>query len=244
MKADAKTANRSKVWSRFSQPLTSYDFIRTAAIKFIIVVCIGSFFRCAPLASDLQSARLVGKKAVEITPGYSSVQFAKEEKSNGEKDTKESSVKLTGLQVAYGLSDKTDLRLRIEHIQFRGVTTDVFSIGPKMSLVKDRVALYLPIWFVNFTPAQFQPTLLLTFPVLKNRVEFNPSVKNIISVGGYDPNSSFLFACNLGFGISTNLSKWAIRPEYSLVYDVKEKCQYRSFSIGLSLNISLLTKKK
>ncbi|MDZ4716472.1 MAG: hypothetical protein SH819_13495 [Cytophagales bacterium] len=218
----------------------SATVISQVAVKCMLIAVTASTFRCAPLSSDLQSARLVGKKGIEITPGYSSVQFTEEKKQVAEKQPQESTGKLIGLQVAYGLSDKVDIRVRAEHFEYRNFSTNVFSIGPKISLVKDRVALYLPVWFVDFKPAQCQPTLLLTFPVLKNRIEFNPSVKNIISLGGYDPNCSFLFAFNTGLGISTDLSKWALRPEYSLVYDVKQSAQYRSFSIGLSLNLSLL----
>ncbi len=213
-----------------------------ATIRIFAVAIIASQFSCAPLSSDLQSARLVGKKRIEITPGYSSVQFAEKEAQTGEKKPQESSGKLIGLQVAYGLSDKVDIRLRAEHFQFREFSANVFSIGPKVSLVKDRVALYLPVWFVDFKPVQLQPTLLLTFPIIKNKIEFNPSVKSILSVGGYDAGTGLMIAVNGGLGISTDLSKWAIRPEYSLVKDISKGSLYRSFSIGLSLNLSLLSK--
>lgn len=52
-----------------------------------------------------------------------------------------------------------------------------------------------------------------------------------------------MVAVNGGLGISTDLSKWAIRPEYSLVQDISKGSMYRSFSIGLSLNLSLLSKR-
>ncbi len=211
-------------------------------IRLLAVAIIGSQFSCAPLSSDLQSARLVGKKRIEITPGYSTVQFA-EEKKVDEKQSQETSGKLIGFQVAYGVSNKVDIRVRVEHFQFRDFSAQVFSIGPKVSLVKDRVALYLPVWFVDFKPAQLQPTILLTFPIIKNKIEFNPSVKSIVSVGGYDPTTGFMVAVNGGLGISTDLSKWAIRPEYSLVQDVSKGTQFRSFSIGLSMNLSLLSKR-
>ncbi len=212
-------------------------------IRLLAVAIIGSQFSCAPLSSDLQSARLVGKRRIEITPGYSTVQFAEEKKQVDEKQSQETSGKLIGLQVAYGLSNKVDIRVRVEHFQFRDFTANVFSIGPKVRLVKDRVALYLPVWFVDFKPAQLQPTILLTFPIIKNKIEFNPSVKSIVSVGGYDPTTGIMVAINGGLGISTDLSKWAIRPEYSLVRDISKGSQYRSFSIGLSLNLSLLSKR-
>lgn len=244
MKArEKKVKFLSALIQRLSAKSSAVNFIKRVAARCLVIATIGSSFSCAPFSSDLQSARVVGKKGIEITPEYSSIQFAEEKKQVEEKGSQESKGRLIGLQVAYGMSKKVDLRVRVEHFEFRDFSAYVFSVGPKFSLVKDRVALYLPVWFVEFKPAQIQPTLLLTFPVVKNKVEFNPSVKNIISVGGYDPNSTFLVAFNAGLGISTDLSKWALRPEYSLVYNVKESCQYRSISIGLSLNMSLLFKK-
>ncbi len=170
-------------------------------IRFLAVAIIGSQFSCAPLSSDLQSARLVGKRRIEITPGYSTAQFAEEKKPADEKRSQETSGKLIGVQVAYGLSNKVDIRVRVEHFQFREFSANVFSIGPKVSLVKDRVALYLPVWFVDFKPAQLQPTLLVTFPIIKNKIEFNPSVKGIFSVGGYDPSRDSWLPSMAGWGL-------------------------------------------
>lgn len=206
----------------------------------LLVTTIGSFIRCAPLASEMQSARLVGKNQVEITPGYSSVQFAEEEPRTREEVVKQSTGEVMGIQVAYGISDKVDFRARVEQITFRNVTTTVFAIGPKFSLIRNRVALYAPLWFVDFKPTQWQPCVLFTLPIVRNKVEFNPSIKSILSVGGYDPNNGFMVAANTGLAMSTNLRKWALRPEFSMVYDVKKSCYYRSFSIGLSIHLSAL----
>lgn len=216
------------------------NVLARALINVLLAATIGSFIRCAPLASEMQSARLVGKNHVEITPGYSSVQFAEEKPRTREDVVKESTGKVMGIQVAYGVSDKVDFRARVEQITFRNVTTTVFAIGPKVSLITNRVALYAPLWFVDFKPAQVQPTVLFTLPIVRNNVEFNPSVKSILSVGGYDPNNGFMVAVNTGLAISTNIRKWALRPEYSIVYDVKNSCYYRSFSIGLSIHLSAL----
>ncbi len=210
-------------------------------VKCMMMAALWSTIRCAPVVCDMQSARLAGKHNVEVTPGYSVIQFAKEE--SNEKTTQASTGKLLGMQVAYGLTDKLDLRLRVEHFQFRDESATVFSIGPKFSLVKDRVAVYVPLWFLGYTPAQIQPTILFTIPVLHNKIDFNPSVKHIISLGGYSPQTGVMVALKAGLSISTDLSKWAIHPEYGIVYSLMDKKQYRNFSIGLSLNVSRLFKK-
>ncbi len=47
-----------------------------------------------------------------------------------------------------------------------------------------------------------------------------------------------MVAFNAGFSISSDLSKWAVRPEYGIVYDMQQKARYANFSIGLSMNLS------
>lgn len=217
---------------------TKSNGLARVLIHMLIVTTVASFIRCAPLASEMQGARLVGKRQVEITPGYSSVQFAEEQPRSAEEVAQESTGKVMGIQLAYGVSDKVDFRARVEQITFRNVTTTVFAIGPKVSLIKNRVALYAPLWFVDFKPAQLQPCLLFTLPLVQNKIEFNPSVKSILSVGGYDPNNGLMVAVNTGLAISTDTRRWALRPEFSVVYDVKRSCYYRSFSIGLSIRLS------
>ena len=215
---------------------------RNIAAKFMMLVALWSMSRCSPFVCDMQGASLAGKHKVEITPGISSVQFAEETKTNTE-SPKQTTGQLAGMQVAYGVSDKMDVRVRIEHVEYRNESVTLFSVGPKFMLKKDRIALFTPIWFMGFTPVSTQPTLLFSIPVVSNKIEFNPSVKTLISLGGYAPTTGILVAWKVGFGISTDLSRWAIRPEYGVAYNMSEKSQYSNYSIGLSLNLSTLFKK-
>lgn len=209
----------------------------------VLMMAMSTLFRCAPIASEMQSARLVGKGQVEVTPEYSEIQFRKVSVVPEENRSTQGKGYLLGLQAAYGVTNSMDVRLRVEQVHFGENTRYVFSVGPKFSLVRDRIALFVPIWFVDAKPAQTQPTLLFTLPVIKNKVEFNPSAKTIISATGYDPMNGFMVAFNAGLAISTDLSKWALRPEYSVVYDLKGGNRFGSFSIGLSLNLNSLLRK-
>lgn len=196
---------------------------------------------CAPLFSDMQSARLVGKRKFEVTPGYTSAGRAFD-------GHRESIINYLGFQTAYGLSDKVDLRVRVEHGWLkRSYTGESYErtgftgigIGPKISLRKDRAALYLPVGYAQRL-VQFQPTVLLTFPVINNKVELNPSAKHILTFCDvcWEP----LLAVNLGVGISSDLRKWAIRPEYGLLYDLGSQGHYTNFAVGFSMNLSALSK--
>jgi hypothetical protein len=181
----------------------------------------------------LQSARTVGKGKLESTPSYSSVSFA--EDGEGFKAQNH-----YGIQFGYGLSDDTDLRVRIEHIVVDDNNVDVsataIGFGPKFGK-NDRFAFYLPIGFAvgedieTSETWEILPTLLFTIPVNEN-LELNPSTMYIITT---NKDSDNLIAFNLGAGFSSDLSKWMIRPEYGHLYNFNESGHFSQFSIGLTI---------
>ena len=195
---------------------------------------------CAPVFSDLQSAKLVGRDRVEITPAYTYVKsstasttspvpppgsggLAQEEYSSKVQDE-------FGLQLATGIHDRVDLRARYVYVE--GV--NVLGFGPKVGLVRDKVAVYLPVGFAfgENTEAgkswQFHPTLLLTAPVNRN-VELIASAKALIPFSEGD--TTFAFNFGAGFG---DLDRWAIRPEIGFLVDPGESGHYTQFSLGLT----------
>jgi len=209
-----------------------------------LLVNLGWFLSsCAPLFSDMHSARLVGKKEFEITPGYSSVGMTEPGQKTGLSN-------FLGFQAAYGISDRVELRFRFEHSWLKRsvmeeeddqVTVNVVGIGPKIRIVKDRLALFLPIGFAEGL-VEFQPTLLATIPIVQNKLDFNPSVKHLMDI--CDVCWQPLVAFNVGFAISTDVTKWAIRPEYGVLYNLNNKGHFKNFSVGLSLNLSALSKSE
>ena len=193
---------------------------------------------CAPITfSNLQSAKMVRKGKLEYTPSFSS----------------SINTNSFGLQTAYGLNNKYNFRLRLERIiidfdefesdssNFIDMSTFNFkanithlSFGIKYQLLKNKSAIYFPISLtINDINSeiikQIEPTYLHSF-TLGKYFEFNPSIKALIPL---DSNfKDFLLAYNLGFGISSNLSKWVIRPEVG--YLLFSKGIYH-MSIGLSV---------
>jgi hypothetical protein len=146
---------------------------------------------CAPVFSDFQSAKLVGPERVEVTPTASSIWVSGE---NGGHVRDE-----YGLELGAGVLDRLDLRAR--YVRVAGI--NVFGFGPKVSLVKDRVAVAVPVGFAFGPDVEsakswaVHPTLLLTAP-MNPHVELNASLKGLIplSKGGGDS----LVAVNLGAG--------------------------------------------
>jgi len=186
---------------------------------------------CAPVFSDLQSARLVGKGNFEAAPHFTTTSST----SEGETEHVQNHF---GLQGAYGISDGFEVRARYEHISVAddGGNANVFGIGPKASLLKDRIAAYLPVGFAfggdvdGIEEVEVQPTLLFTLPVGRY-VEINPSAKGIIG-------EEFYVAFNLGMGLSSNFNKYALRPEYGMLFNPGESGHFGQFSLGLTFRLS------
>jgi len=184
---------------------------------------------CAPTFSELQSARLAGPGRVEVTPSYSSVSFSED----GETDKVQDHV---GIQLATGLSDGVDLRFRYEYIDLDADGIHVVGMGPKFGLIRDRAALYLPVGtgigadVQSGDLFQFQPTALYTLPV-SSQFELTASGKAILWL---DRDVDDLLGFNLGAGISSDLTKWAIRPEGGILINPGEEGRFWHVSVGFT----------
>lgn len=187
---------------------------------------------CAPVFSDLQSAKLVGRKHVEVTPSFSSVSFSDGDGSGHVQNQ-------FGVQLATGVHDKVDLRLRYERAEVddNGPGVNVVGFGPKLQLVKDRLAVYVPVGFAFGNDIEVgktwavHPTLLLTATAHRN-VELNASAKYLVPLSS-DAGDN-LVAFNLGLGLGPNLERWAIRPEVGFLFNPGEDGHFTHLSIGLS----------
>lgn len=193
---------------------------------------------CAPVFSELQSARTVGKNRVEITPSYSSINYSEEGWGDGFQ-------KHVGAQVAYGITPRLDMRLRYEFIWLKDAADEnvsVIGFGPKFALWQDWLAVTVPVGKiisdigadVNGNPPntwQVHPTLLFSAPVIKDMVHINLSPKLLIPLCD---DCQSLVAANFGLALSTNLNKWALRPEYGVLFGPELEGYYSHFSIGIS----------
>lgn len=190
------------------------------------------FQSCAPVFSELQSARTVGKNRVELTPSYTTASVT----DDGETDGVQNEL---GMHAAIGLTPKFDLRMRYEYIWPKGGSfgdgISVIGFGPKISLLENKIALSLlggTAFGEDVTDAwELQPSLLFTLPVLENKIDFTVAPKYIFT---FCNECEDFVAINLGLSISNDFSKWAIRPEYGLLYNIGETGHVGQFSIGIS----------
>ena len=109
-----------------------------------------------------------------------------------------------------------------------------FEIENKYRFKNTNIALGIPLGYYEFRYDKrsvsgifaIDPRLYLTFSGPSNQFELNIIPKAHIFIS--DEESSFYPGMSLGMGFSTDLNKWAIRPEIG--YD-------GSLSLGLGLNI-------
>lgn len=188
---------------------------------------------CAPVFSDLQSARTVGDGNLELSGHYSSYSFSGDNGSGSTNDN-------FGVQLVYGLSSKVDLAARYERLNFEQGDGDdsglnIVGIGPKISMVKNKFALFFPFGRALGEDSedswQLQPTAVVTFPAVANKIDINISPKYIFQF--CDDCDSFV-ALNIGGHFSNDLSDWSIRAEYGQLYNPGEDGHFSQFSVGFA----------
>jgi hypothetical protein len=179
---------------------------------------------CAPVFSELQSAKLLGRNHQEFAVNATRSTISNDDDPYGS-DYGQTEI---GLQFATGVSDRVDLRAR--YVLVEGV--HVVGAGPKVGLLRDRLALFVPIGLgLNASDSlQVHPTLLGTVPLGEN-AELNGSVKYLIPLSSKGGDK--LFAFNVGLGLGP--AGWKVRPEFGLLRNPGESGTVAQFSLGLSL---------
>jgi hypothetical protein len=192
---------------------------------------VASAAACAPPFSELQSARLVGVGHHELTAGYNTVNAG----YAGQTAHVQNEVSAQG---ALGVAANTDIRARYDHIATPDGSFHALSAGPKFGLAKDVLSLYVPVgigWGGEVESAKtlvLNPTLLATGR-FDQHAELTGSMKYYWWL--HNTNEPKMFAWNLGLGLSSDLDRWALRPEIGLLRDVKDSGHNAQFSLGLTI---------
>jgi len=140
-------------------------------------------------------------------------------------------IKNVGARLGIGLSDNTDLKFRYEHMVTSNLegfkSMSYFSIVPKFALTADEFSLLVPISVYNYrndnwsnesngTTGSIAPQLLYTFTNAKRNADLTLGVKGDVLFGG--GGAILLFGSSLGAGFSSDLNKWAVRPEVAITF--------------------------
>jgi hypothetical protein len=214
---------RSRSWRIFIQ-----RFIGVAAPATLLASCL-------PFLADHQSAQVLPPGKLEVTPSFSYVTFADGSEADHVRDH-------YGARLGVGFSERVDFRAMFEHVALDedagGASVNLVAVGAKFSLVPDRFAFYLPIGFVTGEDLDesetwtVAPTLLATWRG-SPQFELTPSIKAIYPFASDNPE--VFLGLHLGMGISSDLERWAFRPEVGLVKNPGEDGTTWGLTIGFSV---------
>ncbi|MBN7816536.1 sterol desaturase family protein [Algoriphagus pacificus] len=213
--------------SNFKLTETMKSHSNIFSLLLIIVLLLILTNACVPVFSDMQSARTLGKGNFEVTPFY----------TNSAADSESKGVTQVSANLGIGLSENIDIRGRISHLWFNGEGgggSTIFGIGPKFSMVPERLSLFIPVGSsFDVDSWQLQPTLFYTQPIVEKKFEATLSPKYIFNLCR---DCSGFFATNLGIAYSKDLTKNAIRAEYGRIFS--DGGGLGQFSLGYSFVLS------
>ncbi|ANE50748.1 hypothetical protein [Flavisolibacter tropicus] len=138
-----------------------------------------------------------------------------------------------GARIGIGLTDKADLKFRYERqvIAYSGEKSrmNFFSIVPKFAIKEKEFSFLIPFSVYSlkdtydskpYTSNTFSiaPQLLYTFTSPKNKSDLTFGFKGEVEFGEETIIPILLFGGSVGAGFSSDLSKWAIRPEIGATF--------------------------
>ena len=132
-------------------------------------------------------------------------------------------------RLAYGLGDHTEIQIRYERIRDSG-GINYISVTPKLSVANEAFAFFLPVGLIfrdGEPSGLIIPTLMFTKRVGK-KFEGSLSAGMPVNIEYFE----FRLDIVAGFGLSSDLDKWAIRPEIGILVDAGESDYILHFGIA------------
>lgn len=203
--------------------------MRRSALLLIAALC-----GCASPFSDFQTAHVLDRGEVAVTPYYSSQSLF----SEGDSGRLQSGY---GLMAGAGIGSpyRADLRLRYERIVLDEVDGEfnVVGFGPKFRAGSDAAALYLPVGFAfggdieTSSTWETQPTFLVT-DAITSWWENTASAKVLLRLSD-EANPRFAFG--LGADLGPDRRRFAVHPELGILFDPGVDGFQYHLGIGLSV---------
>jgi opacity protein-like surface antigen len=176
-----------------------------------------------------ESARMLPKGGAEVKTALTHVR----ERYEGEGDKLNNGF---GLGLGYGVTDRVNLKVRYERISVEG-SLNYFAFGPKIALKPNKVALLVPFG-AYFEDGESEwgmhPAVLFTNSK-NNKVETTLGLRADVF---FEEDADLLLGLNLGFGLSQDLNRWAIRPDIGLTFNPGEKGFFWTLGAGAEYRFS------
>jgi len=228
-------------------------FISALVSCILITGCVSM----APVSNSFESAKTLDKGQIDAMGNYS-IAFVSGKDESGVKQTNQTNNNF-GFRIGYGITDKFDLKLRYERLL--PVTQDdkntlngvnYFGLTPRYAIVKDKLTAGVGLGLYSFKVKETEdtdafsdsyfaisPNLAFTFPSEKN---FDVTIGTKIDFFTEDGGS--IWHLNLGLGISSDASKWSLRPELGLIKDLENFSEYSWFTGGIAFILKINSAKE
>jgi hypothetical protein len=129
-----------------------------------------------------------------------------------------------GIGLGYGINNRFDMRVRYERLMQNDKAQpgnfNYVSLSPRIRLIEDRItgALDISSYFSENTHYELiGPRLILSFNI-SNQFEISTGTKLDLAL---NRDHYSYWGGNLGCGISSDLNKWAIRPEIGATFNIR-----------------------
>ena len=217
-----------------------------------IILTFGSCVSIMPVNNHYEKAGTLMKGNIELSGHVTKYDINAYERT-------ETSNRNYGFRAGYGVTDHFDFKLRYEKSVYAkkpdgGVTgADYISFIPKLSVAPENFAIMVPfsIYFVRSeydntrqrtNVNSIAPQMIFTLVNRKMQMDVSLSMKmDYMWESGYESKTNMFLGANLGAGFSTDLKKWAIRPEIGISTDDGDS-KYISYGIGLQWIIPSIKK--
>jgi len=229
-----------------------------------LILLLFIFNGCAPVFNEFQGADTVGQSNTVVTPYFSDSKAIPGDDSDDSDIGDVDANSTMGIRIAYGLSDKRDIHLKLEKIDGNGsfISGSLFSLGFKYFLYHDtvnnyRASFYLPISYASRTiesndlidmdeGADADQSFILVEPTiiassqLHNLFDLNVSTKFIQKIGGDelgDDINEYGLAFNISSAISLpEISGFSFIPEYGVLFWDDDKFTHTGFGVSVDLS--------
>lgn len=206
----------------------------------------------APVNNNYEKAGTLKKGTVEFLGNYTGYSYT----SSYESGTANNNF---GFRAGLGISDKFDLKIRYEKLipsntfdseEFdESSNINYYSIVPKFAIVPEKLALLVPVslytvkeefegYTNNSSFFSIAPQGIYTYTNTKKTVDLSFGLKSDLWFTG--DGGFFIIETTAGAGFSSDLNKWAIRPELGAAF--QGGAVYLSYGVGVQYLIPKKTK--
>jgi hypothetical protein len=210
-------------------------YLKMTAIALFGIASSMSFTSCAPVFSEMQTAKTLEQGEVRVSPTGTTTSFSEDGES-------ESMQKQLGLLVDANVAKGVDARFKYEAIfdsDWEYGEVHALGLGLKFGLVEDQVAFSIPFGMYIDSDGetgsyQLQPSVLLTHSFTdKYSMTFAP--KSIIMLPqDEEPAEAKMFGFNINAQIDLTDHVY-IMPEFGMLFHSDEGGHFRQFSIGIGI---------